>query len=94
VTRGLTVSGAVAAAGGTVFAADTSTVTIRRVLGPGEEKTMTVDLAAITEGRAADVPLTDGDVVTVPYDAKKLVPYGMWNFAKEMIHVGGSIPLF
>ncbi|MEW6271645.1 MAG: polysaccharide biosynthesis/export family protein, partial [Thermodesulfobacteriota bacterium] len=94
VTRGLTVTGAIAAAGGTVFAADASSVTIRRVLGPGDERTMTVDLAAIVEGRAADVPLTDGDVVTVPYDTRKVVPYGMWNFAKEMIHVGGSIPLF
>jgi polysaccharide export outer membrane protein len=94
VTRGLTVTGALAAAGGDVFAADVKNVSVKRVLAPGEESSFTVDVSAIADGRAKDVPLTDGDVVTVPYDPAKLVPYGVWNFAKEMIHVGGSIPLF
>lgn len=94
VTRGLTVTGALAAVGGDVFAADTRNVTVKRMLAPGEERTWTVDVNAIADGQAKDVPLTDGDVVTVPYDTTKLVPYGMWNFAKEIIHVGGSIPLF
>lgn len=94
VTRGLTVSGAIAAVGGNVFAADGTQVTVKRMLGAGEERTWTVDLDAISEGRAKDVPLTDGDLVTVPSDTTKLVPYGMWSVAKEMIHVGGSIPLF
>lgn len=94
VTRGLTVSGAIAAVGGSVFAADERRVTVKRTLGPGEEDTVVVDVDAIADGRARDVPLTDGDVVTVPSDNTKLVPYGVWSFAKEMIHVGGSIPLF
>jgi hypothetical protein len=64
------------------------------VLGAGEERSLTVDVDAIAEGRARDVPLTDGDIVTVPADTTKLVPYGVWSFAKEMIHIGGSIPLF
>jgi polysaccharide export outer membrane protein len=94
VTRGLTVSGAIAAVGGNVFAADGHNVTVKRTLAPGEEHQLVVDVDAIAEGRAKDVPLTDGDVVTVPSDTTKLVPYGVWSFAKEMIHVGGSIPLF
>jgi len=94
VTRGLTVSGAIAAVGGNVFAADGQKVMVKRMLGAGEERSWTVDLDAIAEGRAKDVPLTDGDIVTVPSDTTKLVPYGVWSFAKEMIHVGGSIPLF
>ena len=94
VTRGLTVSGAIAAVGGSVFAADDHNVTVKRTLGPGDEDTLVVDVDAIADGRAKDVPLTDGDVVTVPSDNTKLVPYGVWSFAKEMIHVGGSIPLF
>ena len=94
VTRGLTVTGAIAAVGGNVFAADGHNVTVKRTLGPGEEHTLVVDVDAIAEGRAKDMPLTDGDVVTVPSDNTKLVPYGVWSFAKEMIHVGGSIPLF
>jgi polysaccharide biosynthesis/export protein len=94
VTRGLTVTGAIAAVGGSVFAADDHAVTVKRSLGAGAEDTLVVDVGAIGEGRAKDVPLTDGDVVTVPSDNTKLVPYGVWSFAKEMIHVGGSIPLF
>ena len=94
VTRGLTVSGAIAAVGGSVFAADDHNVTVKRTLGPGDEDTLVVDVDAIADGRAKDVPMTDGDVVTVPSDNTKLVPYGVWSFAKEMIHVGGSIPLF
>ncbi|HZR71094.1 MAG TPA: SLBB domain-containing protein [Burkholderiales bacterium] len=94
VTRGLTLSGAIAAAGGELFAADPQNVTVKRTLGPGEERSWTVDLLAIAEGRARDVPLTDGDVVTVPAATAKLVPYGMWTLTKDVIHVGGSIPLF
>lgn len=94
VTRGLTVTGAIAAVGGNVFAADGRNVAVKRTLAPGAEDTIVVDVDAIAEGRAKDVPLTDGDVVTVPSDNAKLVPYGVWSFAKEMIHVGGSIPLF
>jgi polysaccharide export outer membrane protein len=94
VTRGLTVSGAIAAVGGNVFAADGHNVTVKRTLAPGDEHQLVVDVDAIADGRAKDVPLTDGDVVTVPSDNTKLVPYGVWSFAKEMIHVGGSIPLF
>jgi polysaccharide export outer membrane protein len=94
VTRGLTVTGAIAAAGGELFAADGSSVVVRRVLGPGEEKRWAVDLAAIADGRQSDVPLTDGDVVTVPAANAKLVPYGLWTLTKDVIHVGGSFPLF
>jgi polysaccharide biosynthesis/export protein len=94
VTRGLTVTGAIAAVGGNVFAADGHNVSVKRTLAPGTEDTLVVDVDAIADGRAKDVPLTDGDVVTVPSDNTKLVPYGVWSFAKEMIHVGGSIPLF
>ncbi|MBY0279859.1 polysaccharide export protein, partial [Candidatus Binatia bacterium] len=94
VTRGLTVTGAIAAVGGNVFAADGHNVAVKRTLAPGTEDTIVVDVDAIADGRAKDVPLTDGDVVTVPSDNAKLVPYGVWSFAKEMIHVGGSIPLF
>jgi polysaccharide export outer membrane protein len=94
VTRGLTVTGALAAAGGDLYPADLESVTVKRNLGPGDEQTYTVDLVAVADGREKDLPLTDGDVVTVPYSSSKLVPYGLWAFSKEMIHVGGTIPLF
>src|SRR5206468_1648517 len=62
VTRGLTVSGALAAAGGQVFAADRRHATVKRVLGPGEDYSFTVDLEAVSHGTAADPPVVDGDV--------------------------------
>jgi polysaccharide export outer membrane protein len=94
VTRGLTASGAVAAAGGVLFAADKQIVTVRRVLGPGEERSFTVDLTAVSEGRAPDLALADGDVITIPAAPGRVVPWAMWTVAREMIHVGGNVLLF
>src|SRR5438067_8728262 len=94
VTRGLTLSGALAAAGGGLFPADRRHATVKRVLGPGEERSFTVDLVAVADGRAADVPITDGDVVRVPASTIRLVPWGFYSLAKGLVYVGGSVPLF
>jgi polysaccharide export outer membrane protein len=94
VTPGLTLSGAVVAAGGSVYAADLEAVTIRRMLAPGEQRLIPVDLAAIAEGRQADVPILDGDVISVPMHSTKIVPYGLWKVGREVIHVGASVPIF
>jgi polysaccharide export outer membrane protein len=94
VTRGLTVAGAVAAAGGHLFPADRRHVTVKRVLAPGEERSFVVDLDAVNDGRATDVPLADGDVVRIGATAGRLVPYGLWTIAREMVHVGGTVALF
>ena len=94
VTRGLTLAGAVAAAGGKLFPADRSRTTVRRVTSSGETVSIEVDLAAVSAGEASDVPITDGDVVHVPSDVKRLVPWGLWSVAREMVHVGGSVLLF
>ena len=93
-TRSLTLSGAVTAAGGHVFAADRHRVTLKRVLAPGEERNFDVDLAAISEGRAPDPPVTDGDVVRLPASPVRVVPWGMWTVAKELVRVGGNVLLF
>src|SRR5206468_614248 len=94
VTRGLTLSGAVAAAGGDLFPADRSHTTVKRVLGPGEERSFAVDLQAVAEGRAADVPITDGDVVRVPASTLRVIPWGVYSVATALVRVGGSVPLF
>ena len=94
VTRGLTVSGALAAAGGQVFAADRRRATVKRVLGPGEDRSFTVDLDAVAHGVAADPPVVDGDVIRLPVSASRVVPWGMWTVAREMVHVGGNVLLF
>ena len=94
VTRGLTLTGAVAAAGGHLFAADRQHVTVKRVLAAGEQQYFTVDLDAVASGRAPDFPITDGDVVHLPMSADRAVPWSAYEVAKEVIHVGGYIPIF
>ncbi len=94
VTRGMTVSGAIAAAGGHLFPADQANIQVKRVMGAGEEQTFKVDLAAVAEGHAMDVPITDGDVVQVPASNGMLLPYGAWTLVREVIHIGGTVPLF
>jgi polysaccharide export outer membrane protein len=94
ITRGLTVSGAVAAAGGRAFPADQRRAEVRRVLAGGEDLSFTVDLEAIAKGTALDVPVTDGDIIRLPTSYARVIPWGVWSLAKEMVHVGGSVALF
>lgn len=94
VTRGLTVAGVIAAAGGHLFPADRSKTSVRRVGAAGETRSFDVDLAAVAAGTADDVPITDGDVIHVPSDPTRLVPWGVWTVAREMVQVGGNVLLF
>jgi polysaccharide export outer membrane protein len=94
VTRGLTLSGAIAAAGGHLFPADCRHATVKRVVAGGEARSFTVDLEAVAAGRAPDLPVADGDVIRLPATAPRLVSYGIWTLAREMVHVGGSVALF
>jgi polysaccharide export outer membrane protein len=94
VTRGLTVGGAVAAAGGSGFAANRRQAVVKRVYGAGEDRFFVVDLDAVARGLAPDMPVTDGDVVRLPASMARLVPWGAWIVAREMVHVGGNVLLF
>ncbi len=94
VTRGLTLSGAVAAAGGQLYPADRTCVRVQRTLGPGVQHQLVVDLNAVADGSAPDLPITDGDVVRLEPSTVRLIPYGLWELARTMVHVGGSVPLF
>jgi polysaccharide export outer membrane protein len=94
VTRSLTLSGAVAAAGGHLFPADLRRVTVKRVLVSGEQTMVTMDLDRITKGAAPDPPIADGDVVRLPPSIPLMVPYGAWTLITAMIHIGASVPLF
>lgn len=94
ITRGLTLGGVIAAAGGHLFPADRTRTTVRRVAASGETLSFDVDLDAVSAGRSADVPITDGDVVHVPAAPERLAPWALWTVAREMVHVGGSVLLF
>jgi len=94
VTRGLSLSGAVAAAGGPTFPADRGHARVQRVLATGEQQQYTVDLDAVSKGEAQDLVVTDGDVVRIPASRARLVPWGFWTVAKELVRVGGNVLLF
>ncbi len=94
VTRGLTLSGAVAAAGGGLFPADREHAMLKRVVGPGEERTYDVDLSAVAGGRMPDVPVTDGDVVRLPTSVPRMIPYSIWFLVNTVFRIGASVVLF
>jgi hypothetical protein len=91
VTRGLRLSGAVAAAGGPHFAADRTHAEVLRVLGTGQAQRLVVNLELVAQGQASDPIMIDGDVVNVPASSAKLVPWGVWNTINTMVRVGGSV---
>ncbi len=79
VGSGLTILGAVGAAGGAMFAADTSDTTLIRSDGTGNKVSIPVDLEKISKGDAPDIPVRANDVVDVPYSDLRIGPYVMYN---------------
>jgi hypothetical protein len=79
VGSGLTILGAVGAAGGAMFAADTSDATLIRSDGTGNKVSIPVDLDKISKGGAPDIPVRANDVVDVPYSDLRIGPYVMYN---------------
>jgi protein involved in polysaccharide export with SLBB domain len=94
ITPGLTVLGAVAAAGGSTFAADTSAVKILRTTRKGEKVSLWADLERIKSGEKPDIPVIEGDVVEVPSSAPMLVVHGFYRLFSSIVHIGANIPLF
>ena len=94
VTRNLTLTGTIAAAGGSSFAADRTRATLKRTVGPNEEYATTVDLSAVDERQQADLPIVDGDVVYLPASNARLVPWGIWQFFSNVFRVGASVVAF
>lgn len=96
ISNGLTVLGAVAAAGGPLYAADNSAVQLLRRQRDGEMKVIYVNLDAVKRGKAADVSVQANDVIDVGYSAVKIPGYavysaikGVINFAPAAMLVGG-----
>jgi polysaccharide export outer membrane protein len=92
ISHGLTVLGAIGAAGGVLYAA-ADRATITRVNSRGQQTT-SVDLDALRQGREADIPVQDGDVIDVPYSAVKMVPYGIASILGRSFYLGASLPIF
>ena len=97
ITQNLSLMGAVAASGGTMYAADQHNVKILRRQTDGQRAVMTFDIASIQAGKSPDVPLRDGDIVDVSYSAVKIPGYalyyaaqGLVSFAPAALLVSGS----
>jgi polysaccharide export outer membrane protein len=88
ITSGLTILGAVAAAGGTVFPADSGSVELIRTNNQGQKTSFAANLDAIKAGEQPDLPLREGDVVDVSSTGPKLVAYGFYRFFTSIMNVG------
>ena len=87
-TRGLTLLGAIAAAGGPSFPADKSTVQVLRDGGGKERLLKTVNIHDIEDGTSEDLALREGDLVIVEAEGVRLVSYGVYKFFSEVMRVG------
>ena len=88
ISPGMTVLGAVAAAGGVLFAADTETVQVLRTGKEGEKILLSADMEKIKRGESPDIPVEAGDVIEVEYSSLKLVPYGVYSAISQLVHFG------
>ena len=93
ITPRLTVLGAVAAAGGALFPADTDSVELIRTSNQGQKTSFVTNLDAIKAGKQPDLPLREGDVIDVSSSSPKLAAYGVYRFFTSIMSVGASIPV-
>jgi polysaccharide export outer membrane protein len=93
ITRGLTVLGALTAAGGPLYPAATRDVQVVRTQRNGVRMVLNADVPTIIEGKGRDIPLEAGDVVYVPASAAKLPLYTLYNFVTNVFRVAGTIPV-
>jgi hypothetical protein len=95
ITPGLTALGAVAAAGGPLYPADTTAVKVIRMGKRGERTSYLADLEKIKNGEKPDIPAQEGDVIEVDSSGPKLVPYGVYRFFTSIFNVGmgASVPV-
>jgi protein involved in polysaccharide export with SLBB domain len=94
VGSGLTVMGAVGAAGGPMYAADTTDVTLIRSTPNGSKTVVPVNLKNISEGKESDIPVKGNDVIDVPYSGLRIGPYIFYSIISRMGLGGPAIPAF
>jgi len=85
ITPGLTVLGAVSAAGGPLFAADKSSVELLRQDGYGQIAVHKVDLDKVKTHEAADLAVQANDVVEVPYSTLRIPGYAAYYFLQSLV---------
>jgi polysaccharide export outer membrane protein len=90
ITPGLTVLGAVTAAGDSLYAADTHAVKVMRNGKAGESTFFIADLEKIKRGESPDIPVQDSDIIEVAASSARLVPYGFYKFFTSVFNTGAS----
>jgi protein involved in polysaccharide export with SLBB domain len=79
VTAGMTVLGAVTAAGGAMFSPNAELLRTER----GSRTSIPLDLSKIESGKAIDLPIQGGDVVLIKSSAVGAVPYGVYTLLSK-----------
>jgi protein involved in polysaccharide export with SLBB domain len=89
---GLTVLGAIGAAGGPMYAANTRSIALIRTAKNGSKVTIPIDMEKITSGEAPDIPVQANDVIDVPYSGLRIGPYIFYSIMTRMGIGGPMIP--
>jgi protein involved in polysaccharide export with SLBB domain len=92
VGSGLTVLGAIGAAGGPMFAANSSDVHLIRTRRDGSKLVLKIDLEKIKNGQESDLPVRGNDVIDVPYSTVKVGPYVFYQILSKMSVGGPAVP--
>ncbi len=92
VGSGLTLLGAIGAAGGPMFAANSSDVHLVRTRRDGSKLVLKIDLEKIKNGQESDLPVRGNDVIDVPYSSVKVGPYVFYQILSKMSVGGPAIP--
>lgn len=91
--RAMTVSDAVAHAGGLAFAASAHALRLKRQGAGGNVDTYRIDWPEITAGRAPDPLLDTGDRIEVGASAVKVVPWAVWRTIAAVFRIGVGGPV-
>jgi polysaccharide export outer membrane protein len=92
ITPGLTVLGAVAAAGGSLFAANTRSVDIIRSGKRGEKIILKSNLDEIVSRQKPDLEVQQDDIIVVTYSGLTIVPYFFYTVFNRF-GIGAGVPM-
>lgn len=93
-TRGLTLLGAMAAAGGPTYPADKTSVRVLRDAPTGEREVIHANVEDVEAGRADDVLMREGDIIEVESTGGKLAAYGVYHFFTNVMRMGFALSPF
>jgi polysaccharide export outer membrane protein len=89
---GLTVLGAIGAAGGPMYAADQSDIRLIRTQRNGDKVAIRVNIDKIIDGQEPDMSVQANDVIDVPYSSTKIGPYVFYSILTR-VGYGLAIPM-